>query len=128
MTTPQPAVYSYDALSAHEDRLVRLENALIESARQTAELSGCMKSFEGKLEGIADLLTRDLRTVGAKMAATETALAETSRRLHALELRKEATERAKARWRDVAEKVALYVLTGTLGAIGGWFAKLFLAR
>lgn len=127
MPTPQPA-QAFDALSAHEDRLVRLEDALIESARQTADLSGSMKSFEHKLEGFMITLGSDLRAVSQKISATEAALATTSRRLEALEARKEAADKSKARWRDNAEKVGLYVLTGTLGAIGGWLIRLFATR
>ena len=123
MVAPQQA---FDTLAAHEDRLVRLEDAILESAKQTAELSGCMRSFEGKLEIMLGSLGDNLESIGRKMSETEKALAETGKRLEALEAKKEADAKQRAAWAIIAQKVGAYVVTGLLGAVGGWFMKHFI--
>lgn len=125
MAVPMPQLPAFDALAAHEDRLVRLEDALLESAKQTAELSGCMRSFESKLEVMMDGLNVNLARMSAKMDSSEDALSDTMKRLEALEARKVAETASRAKWVDVAQKIALYAGTGIIGAIGGWLMKVF---
>jgi len=122
---PQPPP-SFDPLSAHEDRLVRLEDALLESAKQTAELSGCMRSFEGKLEVLMDSLKTNLDGLGVKMNSGEAALAETMRRLEALEIRKASEVQARARWIDIAQKIGIYAVTAGGSAVAGWMARVMM--
>ncbi len=116
----------FDALNAHEDRLVRLEDALLESARQTAELSGCMRSFGTQLEHMMDTLQANLQAASARAAETEKALSEIAKRTAALEVRKEQEAKARAAWADVAQKIGVYAATTTVGAVGGWLLKVLL--
>lgn len=127
MTTPAPhPLPSFDALAAHEDRLVRLEDALIESAKQTAELSVCMRSFEGKLETMIDTIGDGLKSLGSELQAQKVQQASVEKRLEALEAKKAADDKAREKWTDVAQKVAVYVATGILGAVGGWLMHVFI--
>lgn len=126
MDVPAAQPQQFDALNAHEDRLVRLEDALLESAKQTSELSGCMRSFGTQLETMMDTLQDNLQAASRRAAETEKALSEIAKRTEALETRKELDAKARAAWVDVAQKIAVYAATGSVGAVGGWLMKVFL--
>lgn len=113
----------FDALNAHEDRLVRLEDALLESAKQTAELSGCMRNFGSQLETMMDTLQGNLQAASIRAAETEKALSEIAKRTEALEARKQQEAKARAAWIDVAQKIGVYAATTSVGAVGGWLLK-----
>lgn len=80
-----------------------------------------MRSFEGKLEDMTNAIRDGLDRMGQKMDTNEATLVEVEKRLTELEKKKQAEAKTKARWLEIAQKVAIYVAT----AAAGWLGKTF---
>ncbi len=116
----------FDALGAHEDRIGRLEDAILALVKNTTELNGVMKGLDSRLESLADSMQTGFEKVGGQLSDASEQLVEKEKRIGDLEGKKADEAKVRAHWVEVGQKVAIYVATGVLGALGGWLGKIWM--